>query len=285
MTLSPLLICTDLDRTLIPNGGQPESPGAMDLFRELVSRPHVSLAFVTGRHRALVEDAIEEYGLPQPDYVIADVGTTIYEINAGEWSIWERWQQEIGAAWAEMSGDEIHALLQDIVELRPQERQKQNRFKLSYYVPMKCRQGELEREIVARLKGSGVRADLVWSIDNQEGVGLLDILPESATKEHAIGFIMDELGFDLGNTIFAGDSGNDISVLASPIRSVLVANATDEVRRAALQEAEASLNPDAIYLAKGGFNGMNGNYCAGILEGVAHYLPQYASLIRRWQWG
>ena len=27
----------------------------------------------------------------------------------------------------------------------------------------------------------------------------------------------------------------------------------------------------ALYLAQGGFLGMNGNYSAGILEGIAHY--------------
>ena len=30
---------------------------------------------------------------------------------------------------------------------------------------------------------------------------------------------------------------------------------------------------NALYLAHGGFLGMNGNYSAGILEGVAHYHP------------
>jgi hypothetical protein len=30
----------------------------------------------------------------------------------------------------------------------------------------------------------------------------------------------------------------------------------------------------ALYLAQGGFLGMNGNYSAGILEGIAHYHPE-----------
>ena len=54
-----LLICTDLDRTLIPNGTQPESSGARDHFALLVGRPEVTLAYVSGRHRALVETAID----------------------------------------------------------------------------------------------------------------------------------------------------------------------------------------------------------------------------------
>ena len=38
-----ILICTDLDRTLLPNGKQPESPGARAAFTRLVSRPEVTL--------------------------------------------------------------------------------------------------------------------------------------------------------------------------------------------------------------------------------------------------
>ena len=83
------LLCTDLDRTLIPNGAQAESPGAREHFRQLVGREEVTLAYVSGRHRALIEQGIAEYGLPQPDYAIADVGATIYRVKAGSWEIWE----------------------------------------------------------------------------------------------------------------------------------------------------------------------------------------------------
>ncbi len=280
MTDGPLLICTDLDRTLIPNGVHPESPDAMDMFRNLVSRPNVSLAFVTGRHRALVEDAIEQYLLPQPDYVIADVGTTIYKVDSGNWSVLERWGCVIGPAWGGKSRDDIHTMLKDIGELKLQEQQKQNRFKLSYYLPLVCDQEELDQDISTRLQAEGIRASLVWSVDSMAAVGLLDILPAAATKQHAIEFLMDELAFGLHNTIFAGDSGNDISVLASPIKSVLVANAADDVRQTVMREAEARLHTDAIYLAKGGFKDMNGNYSAGILEGIVHYLPRVEQLLR-----
>ncbi len=36
---------------------------------------------------------------------------------------------------------------------------------------------------------------------------------------------MRQQGFDDGNTVFAGDSGNDVPVLVSAVPSVLVANA------------------------------------------------------------
>ena len=82
-----LLICTDLDRTLIPNGPQPEAPLAMGYFSALVSRPEVSLAYVSGRHRALVEQAMADYHLPVPDFIIGDVGTTIYRV--GPEKLWQ----------------------------------------------------------------------------------------------------------------------------------------------------------------------------------------------------
>ena len=40
-----LLLCTDLDRTLIPNGAQPESPGARQRFAALVAHDDILLAY------------------------------------------------------------------------------------------------------------------------------------------------------------------------------------------------------------------------------------------------
>ena len=62
--MKPLLLCADMDRTLIPNGNQTESPRAMERFRQLSDRQEVTLVYVTGRHRELIEQAIAEFGLP-----------------------------------------------------------------------------------------------------------------------------------------------------------------------------------------------------------------------------
>ena len=274
-----LLLCTDLDRTLLPNGPQAESSGARDKFRQLVLQPGVTLVYVTGRDRKLVEDAIDEYQLPRPDYVIADVGSTIYEIQQHDWRDWDRWQQEISPDWAGKSHDEIHSLFINSLLLKPQEDAKQNTFKLSYYVPLEADHETLMSEMHATLVNMKIRASLIWSIDELAGTGLLDVLPASANKRHAIEFLMKQLGFDLSNTVFAGDSGNDLAVLTSPIRSVLVANASSDVRDEAKQMALNLGEMDALYFAHGGFLGMNGNYSAGILEGVAHYMPETTDLI------
>ena len=62
--------------------------------------------------------------------------------------------------------------------------------------------------------------------------------------------------------------------MASPIQSVLVANASEEVQNLAQLEAKKNGQLKNFYLAKGNYLGMNGNYSAGILEGIAHYLPE-----------
>lgn len=276
-----LLLCVDLDRTLIPNGDQPESPGARELLNHLVSQAQVTLAFVTGRHRELVEEAIDTYHLPPPDYVIANVGSTIYQVKSGNWSSWTHWERELGRSWGLNTHSDIQFIFNDLESLRLQEPEKQGKYKLSYFLPLQSDLGDLEREMYARLDTAGIQATLVWSVDEQASIGLLDVLPATATKQHAIEFLMEKLGFGLANTIFAGDSGNDLAVLAGPIKAVLVANATDEVRQKALNAAQAGANSDALYLAHGNFNSMNGNYSAGILEGVVHYLPQVEALLRR----
>jgi sucrose-6F-phosphate phosphohydrolase len=269
-----LLICTDLDRTLIPNGMQPESPPARRYFATLAGREEVTLCYVSGRHRDLVEEAIVNYRLPQPDFVIGDVGTTIYALHAEKgWTPLADWQDEIAPDWQGRTHEDLKALLEGMPEIRPQEYHKQNRFKLSYYLPVQADIEALRSQISKRLTSAGIRASQIYSIDEPGGIGLLDILPARATKFHAVEFLMQQQGFGLDNTVFCGDSGNDLEVLVSPIAAVLVANSSAEVQATARETAEARGLEDRLYIARGGLRSMNGNYAAGMLEGIAHYHP------------
>lgn len=275
----PLLLCTDLDRTLIPNGREPESPDARPRFRRFVANAGVTLAYVTGRHQALVQQAIIEYDLPEPQFVIGDVGTSIFRVTPDGWSRLPAWAEEIGRDWDDVGPAQLAELFADIRLLRLQEPEKQAPFKLSYYAPMGADSGALKAEMTSRLAGRGVRASLIWSVDEAAAVGLLDVLPSCATKYHAVDFLMRRLGHDESTTLFAGDSGNDLEVLVSTIPSVLVANGHPEVREQALQMAQAGGQAARLYCARGGWSGMNGNYSAGILEGVAHFRPDLAPLL------
>jgi len=271
--MSRLLLCTDLDRTLLPNGTQPESERARKRFSQLVKCAQVTLVYVTGRHQQLVEQGIEEYNLPQADFVIADVGSTIYEIAETGWHHQEIWEKIIAGDWQGKSAIELIELFDSIKEIQLQEQSKQSTHKLSYYVSLSVDHQLILNTMTRILEQQSIEANLIWSVDPLANIGLLDVLPASAGKRQAIEFLRQRLGFDYSETVFSGDSGNDICVLSSPIQSVLVANADEDVREAAIKQAQVNHQEENLYLARGNFMGMNGNYSAGILEGVVHFMP------------
>jgi hydroxymethylpyrimidine pyrophosphatase-like HAD family hydrolase len=95
-----LLVCTDLDRTLIPNGQQPESPDARRRFEQLCTSDDVLLAYVSGRDQSLVRDAIGEFSLPQPNFVIGDVGSSLYQVDrSNQWHHQVDWVEHISQDW------------------------------------------------------------------------------------------------------------------------------------------------------------------------------------------
>jgi sucrose-6F-phosphate phosphohydrolase len=233
----------------------------------------VLLAYVTGRHRKLVEQAIEEFSLPEPSFVIGDVGTSIYDVVGDRWNAWNSWQVVLARQWDSETRDRMRSLLADLQNLRQQERSKQGTFKLSYYTPPEPASKPLVEAVQQRLAESGLPARLIFSRDEQGG-GLLDVVPAAAGKLGAIEFLIRQCSIRCQRTVFAGDSGNDLEVLVSEIPAVLVANASEAVRQEAREKASARGHADRLYLAHGTFKGLNGNYSAGILEGVAHFLPE-----------
>jgi hypothetical protein len=272
--ISPLLLCTDLDRTVLPNGSQPESRNARPFFKKLAAKTGVILAYVSGRDQKLLLDAIAEFDLPLPDYAVCDVGTTIYEISGNRWQAWNSWQEEIQADWQGKNWQDLRALLADLDFLELQEPEKQKTFKLSYYTRAAFELEKTLARIRGRLEQAGIRASLIWSVDEPVQRGLLDILPESANKLQAITFLMRRKGFDAGHTVFAGDSGNDMAVLTSGLKAILVGNASREVRDEAQRYLAATDQLEQLYIARGDFLGMNGNYAAGVVEGVGHFFPE-----------
>lgn len=267
-----LLLATDLDRTLLPNGLQPESPLARPLFTQLGARLDVRLVYVTGRHPALIREAMAEYELPSPDYLVTDVGTRVLDGKGDTWQEDEGWHRILAGRWQSRTGDDLRPALAGLSELTLQEAEKQAPFKLSYYAPADA--GErIVAAVQERLDVQGITADLIWSVDETAAQGLLDVVPPEASKLGALRYLIARLGIATTDCVFAGDSGNDLAVLASEIPGILVANATGEVREAARATAAATGQTERLYCAVGGWLGMNGCYAAGILEGVAHYRP------------
>jgi hypothetical protein len=103
----------------------------------LAAHPRVELARVSGRHSDLIEQAIVRHDLPVPDFVIGDVGTTIYHVgDEHDWKRQAHWEELIGEDWSNKGYAGVEDLLADLPALRLQESDKQNRFKLSYYVSL-----------------------------------------------------------------------------------------------------------------------------------------------------
>ena len=269
----PILLCCDLDRTLLPNGPQPESPAARPTLRSLAERPELHLVYVSGRSERLLDEAIATWELPEPTLAVGDVGSTVLQRVNGLWQPVRQWWDEIAPAWNGYEARELHAHLAGEDGLRLQEVDRQNRFKLSYYTAPDLEPELLRQRIAERLGPLGVHASVIWSVDELESVGLLDVLPETATKLHAVQFVSQQLGVGLARTVFAGDSGNDLPALTSGLQAVLVANASPQVRKAAVDSVTQRGFTDTLYLAQGAFD-MNGNYAAGALEGLAHFLPE-----------
>ena len=279
--LQNIIICSDLDRTIIPNGYQKESVHARPVFRQLAEHSNIYLAYVSGRDKKLILDAIEEFYLPMPDYAIGDVGTTLYRIINGKWQLWDDWSYEIGQDWRGLSWEGRANFFEDKEELRLQEPEKQNQYKLSFYTDQIVDHQRLIKNIRVVLTRKGVRANIIWSVDEIGTNGLLDIIPARANKLHAIEFLMQQELFSEARTVFAGDSGNDLDVLTSGLQAILVKNAMDDVRKEAVETLSDKGKINRLYLPKGNFWGMNGNYAAGVMEGLVHFIPETGELIAK----
>ena len=279
--LQKTLICSDLDRTIIPNGDQEESAHTRAVFRQLVEDSDISLAYVSGRDKKLILDAIEEYYLPMPDYAIGDVGATLYRVINGNWQLSDGWSDEIGQDWKNLARGKLSEFFEDMEEIRFQEPEKQKHYKASCYTDQNVDHQRLIKNIRGVLAEKGVHASIIWSVDEISANGLLDIIPPRANKLQAIQFLIQQEHFPEDRTVFAGDSGNDLDALTSGLQTILVKNATEDVRKNALKKLSEKNFTNRLYLPRGNFFGMNGNYAAGVMEGLAHFIPETRALIAK----
>ncbi len=257
----PKLLATDLDRTLLPNGSQ-EYDGSLELFWKI--RDRFVLAYVTGRSLGLVRQAMAQYRLPNPDYTIADVGTSIYLgrefLTDSEWA---------GTLSDRAPGWDTGRFMESLQNLgmRLQEPEKQTAHKLSYYVdyPWDMNAVKKARQIVRSLCRD---AEVVYSLDETHNIGLLDILPKAATKLAAVEHVRRSLGLAKKDVIYCGDSGNDILPLTYGYCSILVRNAIPGVRVRVRKSWAGKKNAGSLQIINGPLGRLNGYYVSGIIIGL-----------------
>ncbi len=262
------ILATDLDRTLLPNGSWKSDDQAITLFNELTEAHDVVVVYVTGRNLNLTLNAIKEFGVRYPDVLCGDVGTSIRKYENGKWTFDDGWVTHVKNTSPRWDASAIRDAVAGVAGMWEQESEHLNQFKQSYYVDH-GKKDEVLSGVHELVEGKFDEV-IIYSFDSQDGKGLLDFLPKSATKQTALEYVAKEFGCNREEVVFCGDSGNDIFPLTAGFSGVLVKNADAQL----IENVEKALieNPNLrAYFAKGDFKGLNGYYTSGVIEGAYHY--------------
>jgi hydroxymethylpyrimidine pyrophosphatase-like HAD family hydrolase len=234
-----LVLATDLDGTFL--GGDERS--RRELYAELGRRrDEVMLIFVTGRDLDFIAELIEQPGMPRPDAIIGDVGTTI--VHGHDFSPIEPVQSWVDDRWGDAS-ERVLALLdgEPGLELQP----VMGTRRVSYFYDP----ATLGSTTVARLEDAGFH--VITSADLY-----LDVLPPGVAKGPTLLRLIDELDLPEARVLVAGDTLNDLSLFQTGLHGVAVGNSEPR-----LLEAVAGLpevHHDVLHAG-----------CAGITDAIEHF--------------
>nr|WP_320143334.1 HAD family hydrolase [uncultured Cohaesibacter sp.] len=205
------VLATDLDGTFL--GGSDEDRKALYDWIE-ANRDSVGLVFVTGRDPEFIVDLTSREGVPRPDYVIGDIGTTIASVTPeGHVEPIPSLEHDIAAAWND-SGDRVRDALVDIKGLTLQP--TGFRYRVSY---------DMEPELFDPSACSIVDAmGLDWIISADR---FFDVLPKGFSKGPSLLKLIDYLGLDATRVLAAGDTLNDLSMLQCGVPAVAVGGAEE----------------------------------------------------------
>lgn len=237
MTHPKFILATDLDGTFL--GGPDEA--RLSLYESLRRSDDGLLIFVTGRDLDFIAELIEQPGMPRPDYIIGDVGTTVVE-GRGFTPV-EPVQGEIARRWGD-AGQAVLDLLRDEpgLELQP----VRFRHRVSYwYDPARLRP-----EAVAKVEAAGF--DCLLSAET-----FFDVLPRGVAKGPTLLRLLEELRLPQERVLVAGDTLNDLSLFETGLKGVAVGNSEPKL-------LSALTGLDRVYRSAGAG-------AAGIAEALRHF--------------
>ncbi|QSL93298.1 glucosylglycerol-phosphate synthase [Ectopseudomonas toyotomiensis] len=231
-----MLLATDLDGTFL--AGDPED--RLSLYQTIAAHPEIKLAYVTGRSLEAVLPLLADPTLPQPDYIIADVGATL--VHGDSLQPIQQLQSVVDARWP---GETQVASVIEAFGLERQDVPQARR--CSYFCTPEQAANPALREIADELG-----CDLLYSAELY-----LDFLPKGVNKGSSLQALADwlELGHD--QVLAAGDTLNDLSMLSASFHGVCVGQS-----ETALLEATAN-HSRTLHASRPG--------CGGILEAFAHF--------------
>ena len=77
------VLATDLDGTFIPLPDNTDNRDALSTFHQARAQRQMDLVYATGRHLESTLAAMKEHHLPEPDWIVCDVGTSIHHRQNG----------------------------------------------------------------------------------------------------------------------------------------------------------------------------------------------------------
>jgi HAD superfamily hydrolase (TIGR01484 family) len=257
------ILVTDLDGTLIPLDGNARNVDDLKLLKQKFAAHGVELVFATGRHLASVEQIIEQQQLPMPSFMIADVGTSIYQRRKNGYELLTGYAEHLMLLVKGISVGALRQQLADISELTAQEDEKQGLYKLSFYVHQSKIKDSL-KQIGTKLTEHGSPYQWIDSIDPFNGDGLIDLVPTGVSKVFAIEWLASYLGWSRTQITYAGDSGNDLAPMKIGYRTIVVGNASSAVRDTVTEHFTTNKWDKRLCLA-------NGHATSGVLEGCYRF--------------
>ncbi|SFA98903.1 HAD-superfamily hydrolase, subfamily IIB [Poseidonocella pacifica] len=209
------VLATDLDGTFL-GGSERDRETLYSWIEE--NRDTIGLVFVTGRDPQFIAELCDG-GVPWPEYVVGDVGTTIAGVGMSrKIEPIETLETEIATTWGD-SGTRVREALNGHPGLTLQ--QTAFRYRVSYDL----NPAEFDDRALEIVRDMGF--DPLIS-DNR----YFDVLPRGISKGPSIQRLVDHLGVARERTLVAGDTMNDFSMLACGLPAVAVGGAEEALRRA-----------------------------------------------------
>ncbi|MBL7738388.1 MAG: glucosylglycerol-phosphate synthase [Chitinophagaceae bacterium] len=231
-----LLLATDLDGTFL--GGL--SVYKQQLYRLVRENKEISLVFVTGRGLETVIPLLRDPVIPEPDFIICDVGATI--VNGQTLEPVQPLQADIESRWPGRL--HLYNKLKKVKGLRWQEVPQARRCSFFY-------DESTDKEELYKIASSSA-CDVLLSAGKYA-----DVLPSGVNKGSSLKKLISLLNIPADKILVAGDTLNDLSLYEAGYKGVVVGNAENKL-------VEITREMDHVYLAEK-------TGCGGILESLNHF--------------
>jgi len=215
--MSIKLIVFDVDETLIDNST--DTNDFYDKWNNIEFKNLPTLCYNSGRLPDDLLNLIKNKIIPEPDFFISGVGTSIYDHRKK--MVIKEFSQVLDEGW---NLDKVNKVMTSLGnEISEQPDHFQNDFKSSWFYDDAT--DDDIRKIEKLLKEEGLDVNVVYSSSRH-----LDVLPKWANKGNSLEWLIKYLNISAEETVVAGDSGNDSAMFKIPhINGIVVGNAQPEL--------------------------------------------------------